>query len=323
VPTRFAQIEPTTRCNYTCGFCAGRSMRQGDLAWETFLRFLDQTPTLQHVELQGEGEPLMHPRFFEMVAECRRRGIQVSLITNGSLLAQNVDRLLDADIESIDVSMESADAADFQSIRGGKLSKVTEGLRLLMSRRRELGKARPVVGIAVTVLTRTLGAMANIVALYRELGLDGGVAIQPLQRMQGYTENYDAEMLAQLVPDDAWRRYLQQQGPLLASVRRTGGARRFYQDLLDGWHPSYGMCPWLDAGAYLTIDGEVRACAFLKHSEDAFGNASTDSNEAIARKRSLLAGTLRTGQVPAPCAGCSLGTAAAEHMLAARRLYSP
>jgi MoaA/NifB/PqqE/SkfB family radical SAM enzyme len=298
-------------------------MRQGDLAWETFLRFLDQTPTLEHVELQGEGEPLMHPRFFEMVAECRTRGIRVSLISNGSLLAPNVDPLLGADIESIDVSMESADAADFQSIRGGKLSKVTEGLRLLMTRRRELGKARPVVGLAVTVLTRTLGAMANIVALYRELGLDGGVAIQPLQRMQGYTENYDAQMLAQLVPDDAWRRYLQQQAPLLASVRRVGGARRFYDDLLDGWHPSYGMCPWLDAGAYLTIDGEVRACAFLKHSEDAFGNASTDTNEAIGRKRSLLAGTLRTGTVPKPCTGCSLGTAAAEHMMAARRLYSP
>jgi MoaA/NifB/PqqE/SkfB family radical SAM enzyme len=323
VPTRFAQIEPTTRCNYTCGFCAGRSMRQGDLAWETFQRFLDQTPTLEHVELQGEGEPLMHPRFFEMVAECRRRGIQVSLISNGSLLAQNVDRLLDADIESIDVSMESADAADFQSIRGGKLSKVVEGLHLLMNRRRELGKARPVVGIAVTVLRRTLGAIANIVALYRELGLDGGVAIQPLQRMQGYTENYDAEMLAQLVPDDAWRRYLQQQGPLLASVRRVGRTRRFYDDLLAGWHPSYGMCPWLDAGAYLTFEGEVRACAFLKHPEDAFGNASTDSTEAIARKRSLLAGTLRTGKVPTPCTGCSLGTAAAEHMMAARRLYSP
>jgi MoaA/NifB/PqqE/SkfB family radical SAM enzyme len=324
VPVRFAQIEPTTRCNFTCGFCAGRSMRQGDLPWETFELFLSQNPALEHVELQGEGEPLMHPRFFDMVAALRARRVRVSLIANGSLLAQNADRLLAAGIESIDVSMESAVAVDFQGIRGGKLSKVTEGLRTLLGRRRELGLEQPVVGLAVTVLRRTLGAMEAIVALYRELGLDGGIAVQPLQRMQGYTENYDAEMLAQLVPDDAWRTYLERQRPLLASVHRSGKARRFYDDLLAAWHPSYGTCPWLDAGAYLTIDGEVRACAFLKHSEDAFGTVmDPDPAPGMARRRSLLAETIRSGKVPAPCTGCALGSAAAELVVAARRLYSP
>ena len=323
--TRFAQIEPTTRCNFTCGFCAGRSMRQGDLPWETFERFLDRNPALEHVELQGEGEPLMHPRFFDMVARCRERNIRVSLITNGSLLSQHADALITADIESLDVSMESAVELDFQSIRGGKLSKVKEGLRCLMARRREVGADRPVVGIAVTVLRRTLGAFDGIAAFYRELGLDGGIAVQPLQRMAGYTQNYDAAMLAEIVTDDSWERYLQQHGPQFAALRRTSHVRRFYDDLFDRWHPDYGTCPWLDRGAYLAMDGEVRTCAFQKQPEDTLGNANApaDLGDVIGRKRSLLAETLRGGVVPAPCAGCATGTIAAAHVLATRRKFAP
>ena len=107
--TEFAQIEPTTRCNYRCGFCAGRSMRQGDLDWQVFERFLSSNPNLRHVELQGEGEPLMHPRFFDMVAACRARGIKVSLISNGSMLSESaIDRLIEGGVDSIHVSLESA-----------------------------------------------------------------------------------------------------------------------------------------------------------------------------------------------------------------------
>ena len=32
------QIEPTTRCNFTCGFCCGRAMSQSDLDLALFER---------------------------------------------------------------------------------------------------------------------------------------------------------------------------------------------------------------------------------------------------------------------------------------------
>src|SRR5262245_45883400 len=59
---RFLQIEPTTRCNFTCGFCAGRAMAQTDLPFERFAETLDSFPAVEHIELQGEGESLMHPQ---------------------------------------------------------------------------------------------------------------------------------------------------------------------------------------------------------------------------------------------------------------------
>jgi MoaA/NifB/PqqE/SkfB family radical SAM enzyme len=311
--TEFAQIEPTTRCNYTCGFCAGRSMRQGDLSWEAFERFLQLNPNLKHVELQGEGEPLIHHRFFDMVAACRARGIKVSLISNGSMLGQRqVDNLIEHAVESIHISLESADPAVFQSIRGGKLSKVIDGISLLMQRRRELGKDRPIVGFCVTVLRRTLGAMHRIVELYKELGLDGGISVQPLQEMSCYTEHYDDEMLKQLVPGELWREYLREFRTAVATIQRRVDTPSYYQALFAGFNPTAGKCPWLERGAYLNIDGNVTGCCFMKSPRHALGNIASDRPEVIAGRRLALAQALYNGVIPQQCSDCAVAKAVAK-----------
>lgn len=305
--TEFAQIEPTTRCNFTCGFCVGRSMRQGDLPWEAFERFLALNPNLKHVELQGEGEPLFHPRFFDMVAACRDRGIKVSLISNGSLLGSfQVDRLIEHAVESIHISLESAEPEEFEAIRGGKFSKVVNGLARLMQRRRELHSDRPVVGLCVTVLQRTFSAIHKIVELYKELELDGGITIQPLQDMPCYTDHYDQEMLKELVPPETWRRYLQQLATTTPTPRRKINSRSYYELLFAGFDPNARKCPWLERGTYLNIDGNVTGCCFMKSQHQAFGNVLTDSPELIAGRRQALAQALQNGVIPSQCSGCGI-----------------
>lgn len=78
---RLLQVEPTSRCNFTCGFCVGRHLDQSDLDLETFREALAQLPDLERLEMHGEGEPLMHPHFFEMARLARARGIRLSTIT--------------------------------------------------------------------------------------------------------------------------------------------------------------------------------------------------------------------------------------------------
>jgi len=303
-----AQIEPTTRCNFTCGFCAGRSMRQADLAWPTFLAFLDAHPGLVHVELQGEGEPLLHPRFFDMAAECRARGITVGLITNGSLLGREmVDRLLAADLAAVHVSMESAEPAQFQRIRGGKFAKVREGIARLASRRRTLGLERPLIGLTVTVLGETIGALQPICDLYSAERLDGGLLVQPLQTMSAYARRYPPHIAAQMLTGGDRQRFL----TIRAALARAAPMRRpqdyFYYSLFAGFDPLSGACPWLDHGAYLGAAGSVTGCCFMKEESDAFAPAA-DRVQADAR-RAALAGTLAAGMIPEACRDC--GTAAA------------
>ena len=44
--------------------------------FDVFTRLLDQFPDLEELQLQGLGEPMMHPRFFDMVELRRRPGHQ-------------------------------------------------------------------------------------------------------------------------------------------------------------------------------------------------------------------------------------------------------
>ena len=196
--TPFIQIEPTTRCNYTCGFCAGRSLPQVDMSLDTFQTILDNVDHLEHVELQGEGEPLMIPHFFDMVALLRNKfpNVQISMITNGSLFTkENIEKLLVHGVNKVMVSMESADPQMFRMIRGGKFERVERGVEALIEARDSAGSPLPEIGISITVLKKTVNQMGAIGEFYRRLGFNGGITLQLLQAMECYTQYYDDEML--------------------------------------------------------------------------------------------------------------------------------
>lgn len=307
----FAQIEPTTRCNFTCGFCAGRALPQGDLSLDTFDAALTALPDLKHVELQGEGESLLHPDFFTMVERLRARGIKVSLISNGSLISPTVaTRILDAGIEKISVSIESADEGEFKRIRGGKLDKVIRNLEHFMAERGRRGLERPVIGFSVTVLASTREARHDIYALYDRLGLDGGISLQPLQSMDVYARNYGAAMqderLGDVDADKVLARFFSD--PVLRRIESTRAAvKGFYDELSEGWSAGGRTCPYLDRGLYVHRTGEVTACCMMKDTaKDALGRIGETPLADMVARRDALKAELATGHVPGACAGCSL-----------------
>lgn len=75
---RFAQIEVTTICNFDCFCCAGRDMAQRHMEMPVFRRVLAQLPanTGMTVSLQGEGEPTLHPAFWDMARAVRAQGLR-------------------------------------------------------------------------------------------------------------------------------------------------------------------------------------------------------------------------------------------------------
>jgi MoaA/NifB/PqqE/SkfB family radical SAM enzyme len=309
---RFLQIEPTTRCNFTCGFCCGRHMPQGDLPFDDFARALSAFPEVQHIELQGEGESLMHPRFFDMVEMARARGIRVSLITNGSYLSPEVaGRLLSAGLEKVSISLESADPDEFRRIRGGKLDKVLRGVGELVTGRNQRGFLRPVVGFSITVLRSTRGQLGAILDLYRRLGLDGGITLQPLQRMDPYVRSYAPDMAAEHLDkdevDDLWvgHRADRRVRRIQRDKERTG-VLSFFDEMMRGWRPARRTCPWLQQGLYVNQNGLVTACCMVKEERHAFGRLAKDSTKDILARRQSLRTELAAGVIPAPCKDCEL-----------------
>jgi MoaA/NifB/PqqE/SkfB family radical SAM enzyme len=318
----FLQIEPTTRCNYTCGFCAGRHLPQGDLTTNHLNCLLDDIEGLEHVELQGEGEPFLHKGFFDFISLLRQRfpHVGVSTITNGSLFTDEIiERLLDCGLTRVNVSMESADAERFRAIRGGKFERVERGIEAFMRQRRQRGLHLPVVGLAVTVLRDTVtDAIDTVLPFYRKHGLDGGMTIQSLQRMPQYMRFYSREMLGQ-IPGPEQARQLNQRivfsEDLMRAMRERGMQPGFYE-LLYGSVRGHAACPWLENGLFLGHDGRITACCFIKDSDRfALGKVGTPI-KAIAQRRRAMANELARGKIPQSCQGC--GTAQAVATAAVR-----
>jgi MoaA/NifB/PqqE/SkfB family radical SAM enzyme len=316
---QYLQIEPTTRCNFTCGFCAGRHMPQQDMPLEHLQKLVDSLEHLTHVELQGEGEPLLHPDFFAMVAYLRQKfpAVKISLITNGSLFTESViEQLLQASLSSIMVSLESADEAEFQRIRGGKFSRVTRGLRKLMERKKAAHGAAPCVGFAVTVLHSTLPQITTIAQLYDELGLDGGIMLQPLQTMQIYRQFYDADMLGNLL-QKADHQYIQQliatDLPLRRSLTEHQRQSNFYRELYATETGSEPSCPWLERGLFISASGAAASCCFIKDAAQYALGPTGGSISTVIETRQKLLQRLKRGEIPTQCQGCGVAGKMQKH----------
>ena len=83
LPT-FLQIEPVGQCNLRCQMCPIQYRQDGPphgplafMDFAIYTRLIDQYESVEHLHLQGLGEPMMHPRYFDMVRYAVGRGFAI------------------------------------------------------------------------------------------------------------------------------------------------------------------------------------------------------------------------------------------------------
>jgi MoaA/NifB/PqqE/SkfB family radical SAM enzyme len=180
VRATFVQIEIGTRCNYQCFYCVGRDMPQRYMAWELFTSILERESKhhVERVSLQGEGEPMMHPKFWEMVDAIRGHGLVPYTITNGSLL--DAPRVAAA-FPAIGISIDTIDPEYAQRIGRFKLHRVLRNLDAL------LGVLSP---NRIIIHTVDMGQPLEPLKLFlRGRGINQHM-IQPLQPKADYAKRY-------------------------------------------------------------------------------------------------------------------------------------
>ena len=95
---------------------------------------LRQTIELEvpYVSLSG-GEPMVHPRFFDLVAFGAERGVQLKIETNGTHLTKDAcRRLRELGVKSVQVSLDGASPETFSRMRvRGDFDRIIEGLENL------------------------------------------------------------------------------------------------------------------------------------------------------------------------------------------------
>jgi len=121
VPQRL-QLEVTRRCNSRCLHCAHDPSWRGDMPLSMVARILDELPTVRDVHPYKFGEPLLHPRFLDIVRMLKDRGRRVALYTNGSLLSgalrDGLAEMLDED-DMLSFSVEGSDRQTYEHLRRG------------------------------------------------------------------------------------------------------------------------------------------------------------------------------------------------------------
>ncbi len=118
-PLRDLRISVTDRCNFRCRYCMPRE-RFGDghtflpkralLTFKEIEKFVKSCIPigLGKVRITG-GEPLLRPNLPELVSLLSKTGVEVALTTNASLLKAHAEKLAEAGLDRVTVSLDALD----------------------------------------------------------------------------------------------------------------------------------------------------------------------------------------------------------------------
>ncbi len=102
----FTQIEITTVCNSKCFYCPNDTLEKMHMSWSCFEKIIETEKSPTTLMLQGTGEPLLHPFFWEMVAHAKGKGHRIGTITNGTMAVSAPHNVL---LDQIGFSLDTLD----------------------------------------------------------------------------------------------------------------------------------------------------------------------------------------------------------------------
>ena len=141
-PMRDLRISVTDRCNFRCVYCMPREMFGADhpfLPYSAILSFEEITRLarifaelgVKKIRLTG-GEPLVRRELHRLVAMLAELPVEITLTTNGSLLAKHARALKAAGLHRVTVSLDSLDEATFRAMNDADfpVAKVIEAIEV-------------------------------------------------------------------------------------------------------------------------------------------------------------------------------------------------
>lgn len=143
----YVSIDVTRRCNLQCLCCLYHSplvdvsAEEGqsvDISPDLFQEVCSELKTMgtSLIIIEGEGEPLLHSRIFDLISTAKKMGFQVMLFTNGILLDETrVLQIIDLKVNILKVSLWASSPEDYAQnypkSDTRNFERVIDGLKLL------------------------------------------------------------------------------------------------------------------------------------------------------------------------------------------------
>ncbi len=277
-PIHDLRISVTDRCNFRCTYCMPKEVfghnfqflaREQLLTFEEIHRLagLFVRAGVTKIRITG-GEPLIRrdvERLVEMLAGLRGEGLDdLTLTTNGSLLAQKAEPLRDAGLDRITVSLDSLDDAVFQGMNDVRfpVSRVLDGIDHALAAG---------LGVKVNMVVKR-GANEHSIVEMAERFRGSGIILRFIEYMDVGTTN--GWRLDDVVPADEILDRLAARWPLTPAPPNYIGevANRYCYDdgagevgvIASVTRPFCGAC----TRARISAEGELYTCLFAARGTD-------------------------------------------------------
>jgi len=230
----------------------------------------------------GFGEPLCHPVIATMVAAAKGIGAQVELISNGTLLTNDLSiQLAEAGLDVLWVSLDGSTVEGYGGVRpGAELERVISNVMNFRTVSWHRNQRLPHIGIVFVAMKRNIAELPEVVRLGRKVLADRFLITNVLP----YTEELSEELLYNSVLINVPK----QPSPFLpqltlSKIDATEITREPLYRVVREWQGAQGnplvggntgnCCPFIEKGSTaICWDGSVSPCLALMHSHTSYLN---------------------------------------------------
>lgn len=287
-------FEPTTSCNLRCPECPSglRSFTRptGMMEEKLYKKTIDElADTLLYLIFYFQGEPYLHPKFFELVNYAHEKGIYTATSTNAHYLNdEKARKTVESGLDRLIISIDGTTQETYEQYRiGGNLEKVLEGTRNIIKWKKELKSSTPHVIFQFLVVKPNEHQIEDVKRLAEEMGVDE-VGLKTAQI-------YDYEEGNELIPTiDKYSRYKKNESG------RFSIKNKFVDHCWKMWH-----------SCVITWDGGVVPCCFDKDAEYQLGDMKKTSFRQLWRGKKyndFRASLIRSRSEIEMCKNCTEGT---------------
>ncbi len=289
----YLRVSITDRCNYRCIYCQSEKEfefipHQEILRFEEIVEIVQEAVNLgvTKVRITG-GEPLVREGIVDFIRHLRKinKLEDISLTTNGFFLPEYAEKLKDAGLNRVNISLDSLQEEKYKKItRGGSLEKALKGIDSAL-------KAGLLPIKINTVLIR--GINDDEVEDFVRLTLERPLNIRFIEFMPSGEEEInefeDKFISVQEIKEKLIKKYLL--NPIKIST--ANGPAKYYQ--IKGGQGTIGFITALSQHfcktcnrIRLTSEGKLRPCLFSNKEIDikkAIRKLARDKNEGFLRKK--------------------------------------
>jgi MoaA/NifB/PqqE/SkfB family radical SAM enzyme len=202
----YVTIDVTRRCNLNCLGCRYHSSLVNlpapgdptilDISFDLVEKLCKELAAMGTtvISFMGEGEPMLHPRLQDLISTAKALGLQVTLITNGTLLDEaHIHSLIDSRLDLLRVSLWASSIEEYgQNYPGTNpdyFRKVVNGLKLLSVLKAEKGSKFPSVHLHQPMNKNNFEKIDAMVDLAHETGCNAS-SFSPFLSYRGRLDSY-------------------------------------------------------------------------------------------------------------------------------------